>query len=161
MKIQSISSQNFNAKQKYLKPDAFKDMQTLLKKMNDKTTCEKKDDLFESSVMENIKINENDNTIYFYDNRGLAKRNPEHQVLFFGKSILKINDSLIQISNENGEIINCDKPWYENFNKLIAQAEKYLKIAASNFENKNVVVHNYFSKSAKKIDGFGRSLKVM
>ncbi|MBQ7125583.1 hypothetical protein IJO12_00690 [bacterium] len=156
MKIQSINSQNFCANTKYIRPDAYRDMQVLLNKMNGMTILENNNDSFESTVLHKVEIRKDNESVRFYDDRGLVKKNQSKEALSLGESIIEMDDAFIKVSNLDGKIVDYDKPWYKSFDKLVVKAEEYIKTAVSNFENRKVVSHGYSSVPVKNVDGFGR-----
>ena len=134
MKIQTIQNQSFEAKQRFLPPNTHKQVQELLNKMNNETTCVSTKDMFSSNILGAIKINPQE--AYFYDQRCFLNKAKD---FFAGESFLEMGTVRLRIDNKSGEITKHKKPFFKSWKSIYKQTSEVINCACENFEKKEVV----------------------
>ena len=134
MKIQTVQNQSFEAKQRFLPPNTHKQVQELLNKMNNETTCINTKYMFSSNILGAIKINPQ--KAYFYDQRCFVDKAKD---FFAGQSSLKMDKVKLTIDNKSGEITKYKKPFFKSWKSIYEQAGKVIDYACENFNKKDII----------------------
>lgn len=143
MQIQQVQSNPaFSAKQRFLTPEAKKNMQTLLHKMNKETLMDCTETTFSSKMLTGIKINKDS---AFYDNRFLAGKSED----LTGFSELITGKTQLLFDNVSGAVKALHKPFFQRWSDIMANTESILKTAVENFDNNEVVEKRFLG-----INGF-------
>ena len=141
MEIKSVSNTNFTFKsgksKKFLTPDMQKNVQQLLRSMNQSTEYKinSENTVWVSNVVSSLNI---DNKCKFIDYRNYKKPVLEERDLGHDCT-LKIGSSKLDINSVSGEIIRYKRCWYKTWPAVFKQAEDCLRTLVNNFSNQDIV----------------------
>lgn len=132
MKIQAVQDRTFQAKQRFLSLEAKKNMQALLRKMNNETVMDCTETTFSSKMLTGIKINKDS---AFYDRRFFCAPSKD----LTGFSELVTGKTELLLDNMSGAVKALHKPFFKRWSGIMKNAEEILKTAVENFDNNEVV----------------------
>ena len=143
MRVDKIKNTGFESKQRFITKDMRCSLESILLKMNSDISRVQDGDHFKTTI--NTKISYKDGKAILEDDRQLKEKVPfEKQMQGF--SVLRIGkNTILDIDNESGEIIDYIKPKFKPFFLVLKKAESVLANIRTNFNLKEVVKKEYLT----------------
>ena len=138
MHIQSIQSNtNFKSKPRFVNSNLRKGMLDLKRNMEAETIILKTKTSNQTINVRSIEIKDE---AVFKNGKFLAKRDKNNKLIPYGENTSMIEFNRVRIlAHDSGEIIECKKPFYKSWTKIMQQAADYIQLALDNYNNFNIV----------------------
>ena len=157
MKVQSIQSNNFESKKRFITPKMKEDIKYLLTKMNSEVVESGNENYFKSTFTKSLKYKDE---AEFIDGRIFVGRVPNDKQMQ-RESLVTIGKTQLVIDNSTGEIIDYKKPFFKTWSSVMEQLDHFLTFFRVNYNYANRVTKKRLTMQGFTQKGWEKMCKLM